>query len=100
VPPAGDSEIVQVDLTGATTELTNDAFDDSSPVYAPDGSRIAYQSSRPASSLEIVTVNADGTGETLLTNDAFDDIDPSYSRTAPGSCSRASVRERRTRSSP
>ncbi len=52
--------------------LSNNAGTDDYPAWSPDGSRIAFHSSRDGN-LNVFTMNADGTGVTRLTSDpAFD----------------------------
>ena len=47
-------------------------------VFSPDGSKIAFYSSRDGN-FEIYTMNADGTNPTRLTNNAANDFGPSWS---------------------
>ena len=48
------------------------------PVWAPDGSHIAFVSGAGASR-DIFVISADGSGQTNLTNDPFDDYTPTWS---------------------
>jgi len=46
--------------------------------FSPDGSKIAFESSRDGS-YEIYIMNLDGSGQTRLTNNSAEDIFPSFS---------------------
>jgi Tol biopolymer transport system component len=71
---------VDVDGTGAPTNLTNNTTVDYAPDWSPDGTKIAYQGQGPVGN-EVFTVNADGTGApTNVTNNNVDDgIGPRWS---------------------
>ena len=56
------------------------AQDDRSPVWAPDGSHVAFHSNRDGN-WEIYVMEADGTGQTRLTNNVADDRLPIRSPT-------------------
>lgn len=61
----GDSEIYKA--TGiSSTQLTDNADEDTNPAYAPDGQKIAFQSDRDGT-LEIYRMDIDGTNEYSLT---------------------------------
>ena len=60
------------------TQLTEDATADSYPSWSPDGSKIAFDSSRDGN-LDIYVMNADGSEQTRLTSDAAADYYPSWS---------------------
>ena len=63
-----NSEIYVVDAaSGATTNLTNNPAEDYTPLWSPDGSRIAFFSTRTGW-LEIFAMNADGSNVRRLTN--------------------------------
>jgi TolB protein len=51
----------------SVTRVTDTSGSDSSPVWSPDGTRIAFESFREGKS-EVYVVNADGSGLTRLTN--------------------------------
>jgi Tol biopolymer transport system component len=53
--------------------LTNDAGDDVSPVWSPDGRQIAFSSNRDGDA-NIYVINRDGTGEMRLTSAPGDEI--------------------------
>ena len=62
------------------TKLTNNTSVRRDPRWSPDGTKIAFDSSRDGN-LEIYTMNADGTGQTRITNNAaFDGL----ARLVPG----------------
>ena len=65
------------DGTGQT-RLTNNIADDVSPSWSPDGTRIAFVSSRDGN-YEIYIMNPGGIGQTRLTNNIFSDVNPSWS---------------------
>jgi uncharacterized repeat protein (TIGR01451 family) len=78
----GPGEIWTVDLVGGgSRRLTNNGFDDNSPVYSPDGTKIAFASNRDGdlSNYEIYVMNADGTNPVRLTNAPGWDMRPSWS---------------------
>jgi TolB protein len=62
------------------TRLTNNASDDYSPAWSPDGSKIAFHSVPPGTdSSDIWVMNADGSNQTNLTNSASEDYSPAWS---------------------
>jgi Tol biopolymer transport system component len=62
----------------ALTQLTTDGAIDYRPTWSPDGSQIAFVSTRDGNA-EIYVMNADGTGQTNITNNAANDDSPSWS---------------------
>ena len=58
--------------------LTDDAFDNQSPAWSPDGKLIAFASNRDEN-VEIYVMNADGTNKKRLTYDPAEDNYPAWS---------------------
>jgi dipeptidyl aminopeptidase/acylaminoacyl peptidase len=69
----GDEELFVLDVaSGVTTQLTDNAFIDTTPAWSPDGTRISFNSDRDGDS-EIYVMQADGSDVRQLTfNDASD----------------------------
>ncbi len=59
------------------TRLTNNPAQDSEPVFAPDGSKIAFTSDRDGNT-EIYVMNANGSNPLRLTNNPAQDINPDW----------------------
>lgn len=72
-----DLFVMMTDGTGLTN-LTNDAVAEISPVWSPDGSRIAYVASRDGGA-EIHVMDADGSNRLRLTDGPDEDNFPSWS---------------------
>jgi len=64
--------------TGTERNLTGQPTVDTSPVWSPDGSRIAFVSGRDHN-WEIYVMNADGTNCRRLTDNPLDDLWPAWS---------------------
>ena len=69
--------IVNSDGTGLK-QLTNDGAIDVRPTWSPDGSQLAFTSTRDGNA-EIYVMNADGTAQTNITNNSADDDTPTWS---------------------
>lgn len=79
IPSDLGQEIYVVEADGDNpTNLSNSPEDDTYPMWAPDGSKIAFDSSRDGNR-EIYVMNPDGTGQTRLTNHPDSDVCPSWS---------------------
>jgi Tol biopolymer transport system component len=74
--PANEIYVMKADGTGVT-RLTRSPGDDRSPSWSPDGTRIAFESTRDGN-YEIYTMNADGTGPQRLTQNAALDRQPDW----------------------
>jgi TolB protein len=57
--------------------LTDNPAFDRSPVWSPDGTRIAFVSDRDAN-MEIYVMNADGSDQTNLTRNSAHDTSPDW----------------------
>ena len=90
--PGAGLEIYVMDVDGELppteppTRLTNNETGDDHPAFSPDGSKIAFNSSRDGDQ-EIYVMDADGNqSPTPLTNNATSDVDPDWgvsTNTAP-----------------
>ena len=69
--------VINRDGTGLT-QLTFDAADNRTPVFSPDGAKIAWQSERDGNR-EIYVMEADGTNQTRLTIEPAEDSHPKWS---------------------
>lgn len=80
-PGAGHSSfeimIINADGTGKT-RLTNNLVQDTLPSWSPDGTRIAFFSTRDGDG-EIYVMNVDGSGVTRLTSSPGEDAHPMWS---------------------
>jgi Tol biopolymer transport system component len=73
-------EIYTMNLDGSgVTRLTYNSDVDFSPVWSPDGSKIAFMSNRASGYYDVFVMNADGSSVTNLTNSLGGDADPDWS---------------------
>ena len=73
----GDSDIVLVE-DGQTQDLLGSSFDESEPVWSPDGAWIAFSSDMDGD-FDIYVVRPDGTDVSKITDNDLDDTDPDWS---------------------
>lgn len=74
-----DFEIYVMDANGSNVRrLTTSPGIDTEPVFSPDGSKIAFASTR-SGNLDIWVMNADGSNPQQLTNSAFHETEPTWS---------------------
>ncbi|MDP9389616.1 MAG: hypothetical protein M3Q48_17300 [Actinomycetota bacterium] len=81
IPGHGHSslEIFKMNADGSNqTRLTENKFQDSLPVWSPDGTKIAFTTNRD-SDFEIYVMNADGSNPTRLTSSPGEDAHPMWS---------------------
>jgi len=72
--------INQTPPTSNVANLTNTMNEDEdSPMYSYEGDRIAYMGTAGTTSMEIWTMNPDGSVRTRLTNNSQQDFDPTFS---------------------
>ena len=75
----GDFDIFVMNADGSgLVALTGYGADDSQPAFSPDGSRIAFTSSRTGNA-EIFVMSADGTNVTQVTHNSAEEFDPAFS---------------------
>ncbi len=72
-----DIYVINADGSGVT-RLTTSIATDNGPTWSPDGSRIAFTSTRDGDN-EIYLMNADGSGQTRLTTHLAFDVSPAWS---------------------
>jgi Tol biopolymer transport system component len=78
ISPICNFEIYTMNADGSSPiRLTNNSVDDLSPVWSPDGTKIAFTSRRDGNT-DIYSMNADGTGQTRLTTDPAGDFNPDW----------------------
>ncbi len=64
----GEIFIMNGDGSGTPVNITNDPADDRTPAWSPDGSRIAFSSTRGGTAPDVYVMNADGSGVVRLSN--------------------------------
>jgi len=76
----GYRALILLDVTSGTrqTVLSEPGIDEESPALSPDGTRIAFSSTRDGNP-EIYTIGVDGSGITRITENAARDILPAWS---------------------
>ena len=70
-----------VEITGEThpvTQLTKSSYENGSPVFSPDGSKIAFRRTKRRVN-KILIMDADGSNEVVLTPEGFSDSTPYFS---------------------
>ena len=83
VEPGVGSEVASVSASGTSvTNLSRSADQDSSPAWASDGLRLAFESDRDGN-YEIYAMGGDGRGQTRLTIDPGNDLNPDFSGIPP-----------------
>ncbi len=76
---SGNFDIYTTNVNGTgATRLTTNAGEDLLPAWSPDGTRIAFVSTRDGN-YEIYTMNANGTGQVRITTNTADDVQPTWS---------------------
>ena len=60
--------VAMADGSGVPVRLTNNGASDAGPAWSPDGTQIAFASTRLHVNGDVFVMNADGTGQTALTN--------------------------------
>ena len=75
-------EIYTMDVDGSNqTRLTfsSDAYENTRPEWSPDGTQIAFTSSRFFGARNIFVMDADGSNQTNISNVYYDEYNPAWS---------------------
>ena len=64
-------------MAATRTRLTNNAADEGSAPWSPDGTKLAFTSNRDGN-YEVYVMNADGSSQTRLTNTTSADVAPQW----------------------
>ncbi|MFQ6041738.1 MAG: DUF5050 domain-containing protein, partial [Candidatus Poribacteria bacterium] len=79
---ASDEQVREImEITGEihpVVQLTKSSYDNGSPVFSPDGSKIAFRRTKRRIN-RILIMNADGNNEMVLTPEGFSDSTPHFS---------------------
>jgi WD40-like Beta Propeller Repeat len=80
IAPSGDEEIYVARADGSEiVALTHDEALDSAPAWSPDGTQIAWESTRDGDDREIYVMDVDGSHVRQLTDNALHDEGPAWS---------------------
>ena len=76
----GDFEVWVMNADGSgAVPVTDNTAEEATPAWSPDGTKIAFASTRGGGSYEIWVMNANGTGATQLTSSIGENFSPDWS---------------------
>ncbi len=76
----GNAQVYSMDADGTNkTRLTHNSSNDQNPAWSPDGTKVAFQSTRDGAGARIYVMNADGSGQTRLTTGPGIELSPTWS---------------------